>query len=85
MKHSILDIPTERSSHIAPTPHGGGIAIVITIYIGLAVFYLSGQIEKVLYYALLPGLGLAVIGIIDDIKGLLPLIRFTSHYTISCI
>ena len=30
-KHSILDIPNNRSSHDAPTPKGGGIALISVI------------------------------------------------------
>jgi len=34
LKKSILDNPNERSSHLAPIPCGGGLAIVITFYPG---------------------------------------------------
>ncbi len=78
-KHSILDIPNERSSHLIPTPRGGGIAIIFAFYSGITVFYLNGQIEKNLFFALLPGLILAVVGLIDDISGLSPLLRFTAQ------
>ena len=35
----MFDIPNERSFHDVPTPHGGGIAIVLTWYSGITVLY----------------------------------------------
>src|SRR5690625_6239510 len=32
-----LDMPNERSSHVEPTPHGGGLAVVVTFFVGLLV------------------------------------------------
>jgi UDP-N-acetylmuramyl pentapeptide phosphotransferase/UDP-N-acetylglucosamine-1-phosphate transferase len=76
LKHSILDFPNYRSSHKTPTPIGGGIVIVLTFYSSLSIFYLKGILDKDLFFALLPGLALAAVGVIDDFKGLLPLYRF---------
>jgi len=38
----ILDTPNARSSHTVPTPRSGGIAIVVTFFIGLATIKLVG-------------------------------------------
>lgn len=76
---SIYDIPNERSSHTIPTPRGGGMAITISFYFGLSILFFMGEIEERLFYALLPGLGLSLIGVIDDFKGLSPLIRLVSQ------
>jgi len=80
IRRSILDIPNERSSHEAPVPRGGGIAIVITFYSYLSYLLLTGQIEKDLFFALLPGLVLAVIGIVDDFRSISPLIRISIQF-----
>jgi len=85
MKHSILDIPIERSSHVAPTPRGGGISFVIAFYLGLTFMQLTGQIERDLFLALLPGIGLAIIGIVDDFASLRPFIKLISHFICSGI
>jgi len=35
----IIDVPNERSSHSTPTPRSGGIAIVVTFFVGLAALW----------------------------------------------
>jgi len=35
----ILDTPNHRSSHTIPTPTAGGLAIVATFFIGMAIIY----------------------------------------------
>ena len=75
IKKIIIDIPNERSSHTAPTPRGGGLAIVISWYIGITFLFFVNQLDKHLYLALLSGIGLAIIGIIDDVISLKPSFR----------
>jgi Fuc2NAc and GlcNAc transferase len=75
LKKNIIDIPNERSSHSIPTPRGGGLAIVITWYIGITILFFSQVIEKHLYFALLSGAVLAVISFLDDVIDIKPIIR----------
>lgn len=77
MKHKILDIPNERSSHTIPTPRGGGLAIVITWYVGISIIYFVGSLDKGLYFALLSGCILAIVSILDDLFDIKPYIRLT--------
>ncbi len=77
---SILDVPNERSSHSIPTPRGGGIAIVITWFIGLLYFHFTNKIDNQLFLALLSGLPLAIVGILDDILNLKPGLRFLIQF-----
>jgi len=77
IRRSILDIPNERSSHAIPVPRGGGIAIIITFYLFLFYSFLTGHLEKDLFLALLPGIVLAIVGIIDDFKSISPLVRIS--------
>lgn len=77
LRHKILDIPNERSSHSVPTPRGGGLAIVIAWYAGISVLFFLGYIEKQLFLAFLSGILLAGISIIDDLYNIKPLIRFS--------
>lgn len=76
----MVDIPNERSLHDMPIPKGGGIAIVLTWYIGISILFFSGIIERNLYYALLSGIILAFVSLIDDIRGLKPIIRLVVHF-----
>ena len=77
----ILDRPNERSSHTAPTPRGGGIAVTLAVLCGwLAAQYMSlGAIEAVLLVALFSTIGLAALSFLDDVKGLPASVRFTAH------
>ncbi len=74
LKKAVMDIPNERSSHTVPTPRGGGAAIIMTFYMGL--FYFRESIDTQLFEALLCGLPVAFIGLIDDIVTLSSKIRF---------
>ena len=75
LRHKILDIPNERSSHSAPTPRGGGVAIVVSWYIGITIFFFWNLIDKNLYFALLSGSVLAIISLLDDLISIRPMIR----------
>ena len=46
IKKSLVASVNERSSHTVPTPHGGGIAIAITWFIGLFYLYFIGEISS---------------------------------------
>lgn len=74
-----MDIPNERSSHLIPTPRGGGLAIVIAWYSGITVLFFSDLIGSDLYLALMSGLLLAVISLFDDIFTLKPGIRLLTQ------
>lgn len=75
LRKSILDIPNDRSSHSVPTPRGGGLAIVITWYLGITYLFINQQIEASFFYAFLSGLFLVIISLIDDIFNLKPVTR----------
>jgi Fuc2NAc and GlcNAc transferase len=76
----MVEIPNERSLHDIPTPKGGGIAITLTWYAGITILFFTGIIERSLYLALLSGIMLAFVSLIDDIKGLKPIFRLTVHF-----
>ncbi|MFY4760057.1 MraY family glycosyltransferase [Aliarcobacter butzleri] len=75
IKKSLVASVNERSSHTVPTPHGGGIAIAITWFIGLFYLYFTGQIEENLFYALLFGAVISIVSFFDDIYELSPKLR----------
>lgn len=77
---SILDIPNDRSSHTNPTPHGGGLAVAIALFSGLSCFFVMGKIESSLFFALLCGVPLTLIGFADDIFNLKPAVRFLVQF-----
>lgn len=75
LKYKVIDIPVKRSSHSVPTPRGGGIAIVISWYIGISALFILGRLEKHIYMALMTGVLLGIIGFLDDLYSLKPSMR----------
>ncbi|MFW2235609.1 MraY family glycosyltransferase [Aliarcobacter butzleri] len=72
IKKSLIATVNERSSHSVPTPHGGGIAISITWFIGLFYLFFTNQIEQNFFYALLCGIVISIVSFFDDIYELSP-------------
>ncbi len=76
IKKSLVDIPNERSSHAAPTPHGGGIAIAVTWFAGIGYLFSIDHIQSDLFYALMLGVVIALVSYLDDLHELNPKLRF---------
>lgn len=66
-KKLLVDIPNERSSHVVAVPHGGGIAIAITWFIGTSYLYYFDNIASSLYFALLVGGMVSIVSYMDDL------------------
>lgn len=79
IKKSLVATINERSSHTTPTPHGGGIALAITWFIGLIYLYFIGEISSNLFYALLFGAVISIVSFFDDIYELSPKIRLIAQ------
>lgn len=80
LRHAILDIPNERSSHSIPTPRGGGIAIVATFIIVTLVLGWAAFIENNLVKAIVVGgTIIAIIGYYDDVYTVSARIRIIVH------
>lgn len=67
IKHSFIDMPNERSLHDVPTPRVGGLAIVFSWYCGITILFFLDKMDTGLYYALMSGVLLAIVSLIDDI------------------
>jgi Fuc2NAc and GlcNAc transferase len=62
-----MDVPNERSSHLTPTPRGGGIAFVATSLVGLFFLLLNNTLNNEDLLALgCAGAIVAVAGFLDD-------------------
>lgn len=85
LKNEIISIPNERSLHVVPTPYGGGLAIVISWYMGISILFISDIIDSSLYFALLSGAILTIVSLIDDLVGLKVSIRLFFHFITAII
>lgn len=83
IKKSLLAKVTERSSHSVATPHGGGVAIAVTWFIGLIYLHFTNQIDPTLFYALLVGFIISIVSFFDDIYELSPLLRLIIQSTVA--
>jgi len=79
IEKSLVDIPNDRSSHTTPTPHGGGIAIAVTWFIGITYLYFTDDINISLYYALLVGIAISLVSYVDDLYDLTPKVRLPTQ------
>jgi UDP-N-acetylmuramyl pentapeptide phosphotransferase/UDP-N-acetylglucosamine-1-phosphate transferase len=75
LKHQILDVPNERSSHSTPVPRGGGI-IFVAVSLCLLLVY-AFDIRFWPFFA--GGILLAVVSWIDDLKSVPTVFRFAIH------
>jgi UDP-N-acetylmuramyl pentapeptide phosphotransferase/UDP-N-acetylglucosamine-1-phosphate transferase len=94
LRRGILDRPNSRSSHTAPVPRVGGIGIVAGFCLSLSVAYLAGGWKPAGEYAVplsssifLTGLsiGMAAIGLCDDLRGLSPGVKFGCQLPIAAL
>jgi Fuc2NAc and GlcNAc transferase len=76
----IFDVPNARSSHSAPVPRGGGVAIVAVFFLTLSGAVILGQFPTSFFYPMVVGGGLVgLVGFIDDRKPVSALLRGLVH------
>ena len=69
-RRAVLDRPNERSSHTAPVPRGGGLAVVVAIAVGW-VWLVAADAEAGRWLApLAAALALAALSFVDDLRSL---------------
>jgi UDP-N-acetylmuramyl pentapeptide phosphotransferase/UDP-N-acetylglucosamine-1-phosphate transferase len=76
---AVLDRPNQRSSHSAPTPRGGGIAVTAAILLAWLVLILDGVAEVKFLAIGFGGLLLAAVSGVDDIRSLPQLPRLLAQ------
>jgi len=81
----ILDIPGKRSSHVSPTPRGGGFSVVLAVTLCILWFvYDSGDQSNWAWFGATLFF-VALVGFIDDIKGLSACLRACLYVLFSLI
>jgi UDP-N-acetylmuramyl pentapeptide phosphotransferase/UDP-N-acetylglucosamine-1-phosphate transferase len=80
VRRAILDHPNARSSHVTPTPRGGGLAVLIILIPLIAIINWHYDPTNNAVWAMLAGVVLlAVISWIDDLGHLSVLLRLAGH------
>jgi UDP-GlcNAc:undecaprenyl-phosphate/decaprenyl-phosphate GlcNAc-1-phosphate transferase len=80
-KHgTIQDVPNERSLHTEPVPRTGGIALMAGILAGWVLIF-----QYWAWWVVVPVLGLFVLSLVDDVRGLSPKTRLIGHFIAALI
>jgi Fuc2NAc and GlcNAc transferase len=69
LERRLIDVPNERSSHSRVTPRGGGISFVVLLLATGALLGLLHVLPARSVAAILAGAGVALIGYLDDCRG----------------
>jgi UDP-N-acetylmuramyl pentapeptide phosphotransferase/UDP-N-acetylglucosamine-1-phosphate transferase len=73
-----MDHPNERSLHATPTPRIGGLGIMAGV--GVASLWLAGGLLQPVLPVVLAAFALAVLSVLDDVRGLPVALRFLAHF-----
>ncbi|MCK5539155.1 MAG: hypothetical protein KAI79_20200, partial [Bacteroidales bacterium] len=85
IKNSLVAEINDRSSHTVPTPHGGGIAIAITWFLGISYLYYIDDINSSLYFALMGGIIISVVSYFDDLYELSAKLRIIIQSSVALL
>ena len=84
LARNLIDVPNIRSSHSAPTPRGGGVAIVLSFLAALPIFAASDLLPWHAMWSMLgAGTGVAVLGFLDDHGHIAARWRLLGHFIAS--
>ena len=82
----ILDVPNERSSHTVAVARGGGAVVFALWSIGVVVASSVGSLDVRIALALVGGSSVvAIVGFLDDMRGLRARTRFVAHMVASLV
>ncbi|MDP1864021.1 MAG: glycosyltransferase family 4 protein [Thiobacillus sp.] len=73
-----MDHPNERSLHVTPTPRIGGLGVMAGVLV--AAVWLA---DAALLPVVLGAFALAVVSVLDDVRGLPVSVRFLAHFVVA--
>jgi len=80
VRHSVLDHANERSSHTGSIPRAGGVVFCVLAVAVAVIGASAGLVDTRFAIVLAIGGGLtAIVGFIDDVRPLPPLVRLLAH------
>jgi UDP-GlcNAc:undecaprenyl-phosphate/decaprenyl-phosphate GlcNAc-1-phosphate transferase len=88
IRFGIVDVPSARRPHQRPTARGGGLAVVVGVHVACLVVILfpwpqmAGALDFFWWRKFaLASLVLVLVGVVDDIRGLKPLVKLGGQVT----
>lgn len=85
LRNSIIDMPNHRSSHVVPTPRGGGVAIVLGFTISLLILLWFDVLSLQSAWVYVVGVVVAVLGFFDDKGHIDAKWRLLAHLFAACL
>lgn len=82
-RRAIMDVPGGRSLHTAPTPRGGGLAIVVGVCVGLLVGV--GTSSPTLLIVSLVAVAFACLGLVDDLSTISVQSRLIAQFAVAAV
>jgi UDP-N-acetylmuramyl pentapeptide phosphotransferase/UDP-N-acetylglucosamine-1-phosphate transferase len=66
----LVDLPNTRSSHVKPRPRGGGLGIVVAVWLGAALAAGIGlSVDPLVWIVLAASTIVGLVGLVDDVRG----------------
>ncbi len=84
LANGVVDTPSGRKVHKEPTPLLGGAAIYLAFVLALALFGGRQEIRQ-LVGILLGATLVSVVGVVDDVRGLPPMLKLGAQLVAACI
>ena len=83
-KVGLIDVPNQRSSHLAATPRGGGLGIVAGVATGMLVFAAAGHPpSRELGLLTIAAAAVATLGAVDDLRSVPAHLRFLGQLAVA--
>lgn len=79
----LLAVPNYRSSHTLPVPYGGGVAIIAACLLGLVVVTVLRASPAHLLLLVVGPLIMGIVGYVDDLRAIPPLVRLTVAFVVT--
>jgi UDP-N-acetylmuramyl pentapeptide phosphotransferase/UDP-N-acetylglucosamine-1-phosphate transferase len=82
----LLDVPNQRSSHLASTPRGGGVGVLAGVAAGVLVFAAAGMPPTQPLRMLLLGVAMvAALGAMDDVRSIPAQLRLIVQLAVAIV
>ena len=89
LTHQVVDLPNDRSSHVEPTPRGGGLAIIVAFFAASAALlaWTMPTTLEIVGAVVIAATAAAVawVGWLDDRRSLSPAWRSAAHFSAALI